>query len=406
MHDTTLEKHGNPLMARTDSNAHLADSPNRAYQVCSRCIMDTTDPLIEFDSSGFCNHCNSFRNNLGRLWHPDEQGRRSLERIIEQLRLSGKGRNYDCALGLSGGADSCYVALKAAEWGLRPLVVHVDTGWNSEMAVSNIERLVKHCGFELHTHVVDWEEMKDLQIAYLRSGIANQDVPQDHAIFAGLYNFCIRNGIRSILSGGNTATEGIFPDAWHGNAMDSVNLRAIHRAFGQVRLRHYPTISFWKLYALYPLLLRMRTIRPLNYLPYDRDAAIAELQGACGWKPYGRKHGESQFTKLFQNHYLPQKFGYDKRRPHFSSMIVSGQITRDEAVRKLAEPLYESEELVADIDYLCNKLSISRANYDEFISSPCRSYTEFSNWDSRYRVMKRVQQFVERVTGRRHGVYG
>lgn len=368
--------------------------------------MDTTDPLITFDIKGECNHCRNFRSTIGALWFPDAEGERQLSESIERIRNAGRKQEYDCALGLSGGADSCYVALKVAEWGLRPLVVHVDTGWNSEMAVSNIERIVKHCGFDLHTHVVDWQEMQDLQLAFLRSGIANQDVPQDHAIFAALYEFSVGHGIKTILSGGNIATEGIFPDAWHGNAMDAVNLRDIHRRFGSIRLRNYPTISFWKLYGLYPLILRMKTFRPLNYMRYEREQAIRELQRACGWKPYGRKHGESQFTKLFQNHYLTQKYGYDKRKPHLSSMIVSGQISRDDALQRLQEPLYERRELEADIAFLCRKLGITKEDYEVFITSTPHHYSEFKNWDRSYRTMKVLQRFVERLTGKRHGVYG
>jgi N-acetyl sugar amidotransferase len=367
--------------------------------------MDTTDPSIEFDASGVCNHCRAFEARVNGVWFPSEEGSRRLCGILDQIRSRGRGKPFDCALGLSGGADSCYVALLAAEWGLRPLVVHIDTGWNSDTSVSNVERLVKHCGFELHTHVVDWEEMKDLQLAYLRAGVPNQDVPQDHAIFAGLYRFCVRNGVKTILSGGNIATEGIFPESWHANAMDSVNLRAIHRAHGSRPLRYFPLISLWKLYALYPGVLRMRTIRPLNYLPYDRDRAIQQLQTACDWKPYGRKHGESKFTRLFQNHYLPTRFGLDKRKPHLSSMVVSGLITRERALELLQEPLYDPCELEQDIDYLCNKLGISRADYNELIAAPKRHHSEYPTWDRGYRTLKQMQRALRRLTGRDYRVY-
>jgi len=173
--------------------------------------------------------------------------------ICEEIKAAGRASEYDCIIGLSGGVDSSYLALKVREQGLRPLVVHVDAGWNSELAVGNIEKVVRHCNYDLHTHVVDWEEMRDLQLAYLRSGVANQDVPQDHVFFASLYHFATRNRIRYILSGGNIATEGIFPKAWHGSAMDAINLRAIHRRFGERPLRHYRTISFFEHYILYPL---------------------------------------------------------------------------------------------------------------------------------------------------------
>lgn len=372
---------------------------------CNRCVMDATDELIEFDIFGVCNHCRTFDARMRGTWFPDAEGARRLGVILDGIRQQGYGKPYDCALGLSGGVDSCYVALLAAEWGLRPLVVHIDTGWNSEISVSNVERLVKHCGFELHTCVVDWEEMRDLQLAYLRAGVPNQDVPQDHAIFAGLYRFCVRNGVKTVLSGGNVATEGIFPESWHANAMDSVNLRAIHRKHGSRPLRHFPLISAWELYVVFPGLRRLRTIRPLNYLPYDRDQAIDRLQAACGWKPYGRKHGESKFTRLFQNHYLPTRFGFDKRKPHLSSMVVSDLITRDRALGLLQEPLYDPGELDQDIDYLCNKLGIARDDYLAFIAGPKRHHSEYPTWDRSYQMLKRAQRLLRRVTGREYRVY-
>jgi aminotransferase len=376
-----------------------------AYRICTRCVMDTSDPAIEFDAAGVCNHCIEFDTVTRRHWFPNETGARLWSEMSERIRAEGRGKEYDCILGLSGGVDSSYLALKVHEWGLRPLVVHVDAGWNSELAVANIEKIVKHCGFDLHTHVVDWEEMRDLHLAYLRSGVANQDVPQDHAFFASMYHFATRNGIRTILSGGNLATEAIFPKSWHGAAMDAINLKAIHRKFGERKLQTYETVSFFEYYLWYPFVKKMRTVRPLNYMPYDKAQAIGELERTCGWRSYGRKHGESLFTKLFQNHYLPVKFGYDKRRPHLSSLIVSGQMTRDAALAKLAEPLYDARELEIDIAYFCKKLRITRVQFDEFLKAANRNVCEFDTWDSRYRLLKRAQGFVERVLGRRVNVY-
>jgi len=374
-------------------------------QVCQRCVMDESDPEIRFDAQGVCNHCLEFDTVTRRRWFPNADGARRWEQLCEQLRAEGRGRDYDCILGLSGGIDSSYLALKVKEWGLRPLAVHVDAGWNSELAVANIERILRHCGFDLHTHVVDWEEMRDLHLAYLRAGIANQDVPQDHAFFATLYHFATRNGIRSILSGGNLATEGIFPKAWHGSAMDAINLRAIHRRFGQRPLRSYLTVSFSQAYVWYPFVKKMRTLRPLNYMPYDKESAVAELESRIGWRAYGRKHGESLFTKLFQNHYLPQKFGYDKRRPHLSSLIVSGQLDRDRALAELEKPLYDPQELEIDIAYFCKKLRLSRDQFDELMRAPIHSYSDFPTWEGRYRALKRVQSWVELGLGRRVNVY-
>lgn len=374
-------------------------------RVCTRCVMDTSDPEIVFDDQGVCNHCRQFDAVTRKEWFPNEEGARRWSAICEEIKAAGRASEYDCIIGLSGGVDSSYLALKVREQGLRPLVVHVDAGWNSELAVGNIEKVVRHCNYDLHTHVVDWEEMRDLQLAYLRSGVANQDVPQDHVFFASLYHFATRNRIRYILSGGNIATEGIFPKAWHGSAMDAINLRAIHRRFGERPLRHYRTISFFEHYILYPLVKKMRTVRPLNYMPYDKASAIRELEAAIGWRSYGRKHGESLFTKLFQNYYLPTKFGFDKRRPHLSSLVVSGQLTRDEALAQLREPLYDPAELELDISYFCKKLRITRAQFDEFMRAPSHHYTDFPTWNSRYRLLKRAQRLVEASLGRRIKVY-
>jgi len=375
------------------------------YKACSRCVMDTSDPDITFDPNGVCNHCIEFETVTRRKWFPGEEGRSRWAAIVEQIKTAGSGQEYDCILGLSGGVDSSYLAIKVHDWGLRPLVVHVDAGWNSELAVANIEAIVKHCNYDLHTHVVDWEEMRDLHLAYLRAGISNQDVPQDHIFFASLYHFATRNGIRYILSGGNIATEGILPRSWHGSAMDAINLKAIHAKFGERPLRNYKTISFFEYYIWYPFVKRMLAVRPLNYMPYDKAKAVEELERTVGWRAYGRKHGESQFTKLFQNYYLPERFGYDKRRPHLSSLIVSGQMSREEALAKLAEPLYNANDLEVDIAYFCKKLRISRAQFDELMQAPVHWYSDFPTWDARYRLLKRAQSVLERVTGRRITVY-
>jgi len=375
------------------------------YKVCTCCVMDTSDPRIVFDSNGVCNHCRDFKELKGKQWFPDESGAKKWEGIADLIREEGRGREYDCILGLSGGVDSSYLALKAKPWGLRPLAMHVDAGWNSELAVANIENIVTQCNYDLHTHVVDWEEMRDLHIAYLRAGVANQDVPQDHVFSASLYHFAIRNGIRYILSGGNWATEGIFPSAWHGSAMDAINLKAIHRTYGERPLKAYKTISFLDCYVWYPFVKKMRTVRPLNYMPYNKAQATSELERTIGWRPYGRKHGESLFTRLFQNYFLPTKFGYDKRRPHLSSLIVSGQMTREEALEILAEPLYDPQELEIDIAYFCKKLRISRQQFDAFMTAPPHHYTDFPNWDVRYRLLKKVQRMVERILGRHVNVY-
>ncbi|NQY82903.1 MAG: N-acetyl sugar amidotransferase [Alphaproteobacteria bacterium] len=375
-------------------------------QRCSRCVMDASDPDITFNANGICNHCVEFDGVTRQNWFPNEEGKQHLARIVERIKVDGQGKEYDCIIGLSGGVDSSYLALEVAEWGLRPLVIHVDAGWNSELAVANIEKIVTHCMLDLHTHVVDWEEMRDLHLAYLRSGYSNQDVPQDHVFFASLYHFATKNRIRYILSGGNLATEGVFPTAWHGgSAMDAINLRAINKKFGERSLRTYNTISFFEYYIWYPFVKKIRTVRPLNFMPYDKKSAITNLERLIGWRSYGRKHGESLFTKVFQNDYLPRKFGYDKRLPHFSSLIVSEQMTREEAMAKLDEPLYDSEELEIDLNYFCKKLRISREQYEDFITGRSSQYTDYPNWLGRHRLLKSIQARVESLLGRRINIY-
>ncbi len=273
-------------------------------------------PSDRIRRNGVCNHCHTFDAVQSKQWFPGPEGESRLAEIVDRIKKDGEGKEYDCIIGLSGGVDSSYLALKLRTFGLRPLVVHVDAGWNTELAVRNIENIVKYCNYDLHTHVMDWEEMRDLQLAYLRAGVANQDVPQDHAFFASMYHFSVKNKIKYIISGGNISTEAVFPRAWHHSAMDAINLHDIHRRFGERKLEHYRTISFFQYYFGYPFIYGMKTILPLNYMPYTKSEALRELVEKVGYKPYQRKHGESVFTRFFQNHYLPVRFGYDKRKPH------------------------------------------------------------------------------------------
>jgi len=365
--------------------------------------MDTSDPDITFNEDGICNHCVEFENNTAKLWHPNEYGLKILNDIFEKVRNEGKEKEYDCIIGLSGGVDSAYLALKIKEFGLRPLVVHVDAGWNSEIAVSNIESIVKYCNYDLFTYVIDWEEMKDLQLAYFRSGIANQDVPQDHAFFAILYHYAVSKNISYVISGGNTATEGVAPPiSWENSAMDSVNLKAIHKKFGLGKLKNYRTISFFDYYVYYPFFKKMKTIRPLNFIPYNREEAINELVEKVGFKEYGRKHGESVFTRFYQNYYLPKKFGFDKRLPHFSTLILTNQMTREDALNKLKQPLYEDElSLKNDINFFCRKLGINEEEFQKIMNSPSHSYKEYPTWDVYFRFIKKIQSLYEKISRKR-----
>lgn len=374
------------------------------YKRCNRCIMDSTDPEIVFDDNGICNHCHEFDSYLNTEWFPNEDGKNKLNTIVNNLKNEGKGKKYDCIIGLSGGIDSSYLALKVKEFGLRPLVVHVDAGWNSELAVNNIEKIIKHCGYDLHTHVVDWKDMRNLHLSYLKSGISNQDVPQDHIFFSSLYHFAIKNNIKYIISGGNLATEGVFPKSWHGSAMDSINLKAIHKKFGNKKLKSYKTINFFQYYFLYPIIYGMRTLRPLNYMDYNKENALEELK-KIGYKPYANKHGESIFTKFFQNYYLPKKFNYDKRIPHLSSLILSNQMTRDKAIELVSKNPYNDQELSDDIEYIIKKLQISKDEFDSIMNCKKSYYEDFPNWLYLQKIIRKIQSYYLKIFKKNIKVY-
>lgn len=361
--------------------------------------MDTSDADILFDADGVCSWCRRFDAQIRRDWHPDEAGRAMLERTVAAIKAEAAGREYDCIVGLSGGVDSSYGAYVARrELGLRLLAVHVDAGWNSELAVRNIENLVKRLDIDLHTHVVDWEEMRDLQIAFLRCGVANQDVPQDHAFFAALYRFAVSKGIRWVLSGGNIATESVLPTSWGYNAMDLRHLKSIHRRFGALKLRTFPTCNFFEYYVYYPFVRGMRVLRPLNYLPYVKAEALATLERELGYRYYGTKHGESRFTKFFQGYWLPARFGFDKRRAHLSSLVLSGQVTRDEALARLAQPPYASAaELEEDKAFVAKKLGLAVPEFDRLLAGPLHSHRDYPSNEALFALKDRVRPVLHRL---------
>ncbi|MCZ8158972.1 MAG: N-acetyl sugar amidotransferase [Rhizobiaceae bacterium] len=370
------------------------------YQECKCCVMDTSDPWISFDERGVCNHCLAYARYLETVGTPKDRERK-LEAMISGIKARGKGKDYDCILGLSGGVDSSYLAWFAVEkLGLRPLVVHVDAGWNSELAVNNIQNIVQRLKLDMHTLVIDWPEIRDLQKAYFLAGIANLDVPQDHAFIASLYKEALKYGIKDILSGGNMQTESILPDAWGYDASDSVSLKAIHRKYGTVKLKNYPTVSTLEKYVYYPFVQKMRVHRPLELIDYKKESAKDTLKQSMGWRDYGGKHYESLFTKFFQAHYLPTKFGYDKRRAHFASLIVSGQMTKDEARRELEKPLYDPRELVDDKAFWIKKLGLSEVEFERVMAAPPSFYTDFANNEKSLGHLKMAARVAKRLFGK------
>lgn len=341
------------------------------YKMCTRCVMDTTDPEITFDENGYCNHCRRFFDEIKDVkWLPNDEGKQLLENMLKKIKEEGINKKYDGIIGLSGGIDSSYLLVKMKEWGLRPLAVHVDGGWNSEQAVRNIEVLCKKLNIDLFTIVINWEEMRKLQVAFLKSGVENQDIPQDHAFFAGLYRFAVKNGVRYVFNGSNFATESILPSAWGFNAMDSRYLKEIYRRFGGDKLKTFPIVSFFEYYIYYPHIRNMKVVKPLNYIEYSQGKAIKMLEEEYAWRYYGAKHWESRFTKFFQGYYLPTRFGYDKRKAHLSSLIVSGEISRDEAIRKLDKPIYPPEQFEEDKLFILKKLGIIENEFEALVLAP------------------------------------
>lgn len=364
--------------------------------ICNRCVMDTSDPNIVFDTSGYCNNCNDAEILLKTRWFPNEIGQQKLEELIKNIKTAGHNKPYDCIIGLSGGVDSSYLLyLAVKKWGLRVLALHVNAGWNSEIAESNIEKLVNSLGVDLYTYVVDWEEMKDLQISYLKSGLKNQDVPQDHIFFAQLYKKAAEKKIEYVLTGHNLATESITPSSWGYNAMDSKQLKFIQKKFGTRPLKSYTTISLFDR-LFYHFFLKQKVVKPLDYIPYDKEAAKMFLNETFSWQDYGVKHGESVFTRFYQNYWLPKRYGYDKRKSHLSSLIITGFMTRERALQELEQPLYDEHTLKLDKEYICNKLEITEDELDMYMSMEKIDYKSYPTSENITNLVLKLRNLIKR----------
>jgi N-acetyl sugar amidotransferase len=350
-------------------------------QLCRNCVMDTSDPGINFNELGVCDHCVEFAQNVQPNWHTDERGRRELERQIVEIKQAGKRHDFDCILGLSGGVDSSYMLHMAVkEFGLRPLVFHVDGGWNSELAVHNINVMIDKLGLDLYTEVINWEEMRDFQLAWFKSGVPHLDIPQDHAFIATLYNFAAKHGIRYILNGGNISTECVrYPLKYYYYGTDMSQIRDIMKRFGTVPMSTYPFSSVFrhKIYLRY--VRRLRVVKALNYMPYNKESALKLLESEYGWKPYPQKHFESRFTRFFEGYWLPERFGFDVRRVQFSSLILTGQMTREDALEKLKAPPYDTELIKQDFNYIATKLGITNDELTSYLFMPKKFYWDYKN---------------------------
>lgn len=366
------------------------------FQVCTNCVMDTTDSAITFDESGVCDHCRDFEQNVKPNWHYDEHGRAQLAAMLDQIRAAGKGKDFDCILGLSGGLDSSYMLhLLVKEFGLRPLVFHVDGGWNSDLAVNNIQMLVEKLGLDLFTEVIDWEDMRDFQLAFFKSGVSMLDVPQDHAFIATLYKFANQYDVKHIMNGGNIATECVRnPLEWLYYGTDMWLINDIRNQFCSRPLTSYPfsSVFFHKVYLRY--LRGVKVIKPLNYVPYSKEFAINVLQKEYGWRAYPQKHFESRFTKFFEAYWMPTRFGYDTRKVQFSSLILTGQMARDEALEKLKVPAYDPETIDDEFAYIAKKLGIGVAELRHYHTMPLKTYKDYRNQEALFKIGAKLLRAV------------
>lgn len=365
-------------------------------QVCSNCVMDTTDSNITFDDQGVCDHCNDFYQNVEPNWHTDDRGHKELESIVAKIKMEGKGKDFDCIMGMSGGADSSYLLHMAVkEYGLRPLVFHVDGGWNSELAVNNINVMIDKLGLDLYTEVINWEEMKDFQLTYFKSGLSNIDVPQDHAFVATLYNFAEKHKIKYILNGGNISTECVRnPLEWLYYGTDMAQIKDIRKKFGTRELKTYPFSSVLR-HKIYLRYIRgVEVIKPLNYMPYIKEEAMQFLLDEYGWRPYPQKHFESRFTRFYEGYWLPKKFGYDTRKVQYSSLILTKQMTREDALEKLKKPAIDEEQARLDFKYIATKLGITIDELQSYMDAPNKSYKDYKNSESMFNMGAKIMKFL------------
>lgn len=368
------------------------------YKICSRCVMDTSsDPNIIIDENGICNYCLHFDELKDKYWIQGEEGRKILDETISRIKRDGKGKEYDCILGLSGGVDSSYLAYLAKKFDLRVLAVHADAGWNSEIAVQNIKKMCKKLNYDLHTVVIDWPTMKEVQRAFMYSGLANLDIPQDHAFVAAVYDMAKKYKIKYILNGGNVATEGILSTAYQYTAMDYKHIKGVYHKFGRGKsLKKYPHFTYLDLHFLLPKVYKIELIRMLHYVDYSKKEAMATLTREFDWQYYGGKHYESRFTKFFQEYYLPYKFGWDKRRDHISSLIVGGELTREEGLLELQSPVSTPDEIENEKDYVIKKLDITNEDWEKIMLSPTKTEDDYpSSKKMRERYLK-LKNFMKR----------
>ena len=367
----------------------------RPYQICTKTIMDTTDPTIVFNEKGESDYYTNFKENIEPNWHTDDRGYEELMRIADKIKKTSKNKDFDCIIGLSGGLDSSYAAYIAKEvMGIRPLIFHVDAGWNTDKAVGNIEKIIHGLNLDLYTEVINWEEMKDLQTSFLKSQIADQDLPQDYAFFSGLYKFAKKNKINYVLTGGNFSTECCRePEEWGGfPGIDVTLVKDIHRKFGKRPLKTFPLVDILSYKIYYKYVLGMEVFKPLNLVPYIKKDAEQLLQEKFGWEPFQHKHHESRFTRFYEDYWLPRKFGYQKRKAHFSSLILTGQMTREEALERVSKPELSEEFLQKEFEYVANKLDMSVSDLEKIFEGENKTYKNYKNKKEKKKMGAQIMQ--------------
>jgi N-acetyl sugar amidotransferase len=365
------------------------------YQVCSKCVMDTTDKEIEFDANGVCNHCRDFEIKYRELPKQDFTDSSFFSETIASIKASSKNDKYDCILGLSGGVDSSYMVYLCKEAGIKPLIVHFDNGWNSEFAISNIQNLVSKLGFELYTYVINWEEFKDLQLSYFKASVLDLEVPTDHLIFGALYAVAKKHKIHSIISGYNLTSEGIMPRSWlYEHKFDRANMKDIHKTYGSGSMRNLPTIGLWQR-IYFTKIYKFKQYHLLQSFNYNKIEAKKFLIEKFDWKDYGGKHYESVFTRFYQGYILPQKFNIDKRKAHLSTLINSGQMLRSDAVEELKLPTYEKKMQQDDLEYVCKKWNISIEEFDRIMNLSENKHSSFKEEINLERKVNRIIKFIK-----------
>lgn len=375
--------------------------------VCARCVMDTSDPDITFDRDGVCNHCHSWARLNATVPRVGANASPGLAKLGARIRAAGEGREYDSIVGLSGGVDSSYVAYLARNLGLRPLAVHFDNGWNAELAVENIQRVVEASGFDLQTYVINWTEFRDIQRAFLLASVIDIELITDHAITAALVSLAHEHGIRYVLSGNNLATEHGLPRTWAWNKGDWTNIKAIHDRFGTVPLKTFPHMTRRRWLAIRLLRHRVAFVNPLDLFRYRRDEAAATLTREFGWRDYGGKHHKSVFTRFYQSFILPNKFGVDKRRAHLSDRIRNGELRRDEALQRLGEPHYPNDVVVAtEREFVLKKLGFTDAEFDALMATAPRPHSDFASDRRFFGLVQRLYAPVRFIRRRARAVIG